>query len=154
MNVEDADVGRLLRIFTFLELVEIATLAALEGAEIREAKRRLAFEATKIMHGEAEAKAALDAALAVFGGGGAAGSAPERGLSMPKPMVDVLVETGLCASKSDARRQIQQGAVMLGAKREGAVTDIAAMLTEDALDESGGVMIWRGKKDVVRVIPA
>ena len=69
-------------------------------------------------------------------------------------MVDVLVETGLCASKSDARRQIQQGAVKLGAKREGAVNDITAMLTEDALDESGGVMIWRGKKDVVRVIPA
>ncbi|MCK6520724.1 tyrosine--tRNA ligase [Myxococcota bacterium] len=154
MNVEDADVGRLLRIFTFLELDEIAALAALEGAEIREAKRRLAYEATKIMHGEAEAKAALDAALAVFGGGGAAGSAPERAVSLPKPLVDVLVDVGLCASKSDARRQIQQGAVKLGPKRETNVSDIAATLGPDDLDASGGVMIWRGKKDVVRVIPA
>lgn len=154
MNVEDADVGRLLRIFTFLELDEIAALAALEGAEIREAKRRLAFEATKIMHGEAEAKAALDAALAVFGGGGAAGSAPERAVSLPKPLVDVLVDVGLCASKSDARRQIQQGAVKLGPKRETNVSDIAATLGPDDLDASGGVMIWRGKKDVVRVVLA
>ena len=105
----------------------------------------MAFEATKLAHGEAEAVKARDAASYLLGWG-------ERRHAdalghLPAPVLDLLVEAGLCKSKGDARRQIQQGAVRLGAGRDVKVEDVGLSVTEETV-------IWRGKKNCARIVPA
>lgn len=154
MNVEDADVKRLLLAFTFLEPCVARVLGELRGADVRAAKRILAYEATKILHGVGEAEAASSGASEVFEGGTAGGSVPSCILRPPVTVAEALVVSNLCPSRSEARRQILQGAVKLGARRERAVDDAAAVLTRDDLDKPGGLLLWRGKKNAVRLVPA
>lgn len=141
VNVHDQDVGRFLRLYTFLDLERVAELEALEGARIREAKRALAWEATALAHGPEEATRAQEAALAAFSGGASA-DMPTLSTPLPRLLVDVLVDSGLAKSRSDARRLIQGGGVSIGDDR---VTDIGAQL------HSEGV-VWAGKKRAVRVL--
>ena len=143
VNVHDADVGRFLRLYTFLPLDRIGELEALTGAAIRDAKAVLAFEATKLAHGRGEAERARDAAKAAFSGGVSDGM-PSATVVFPVGILDALVSSGLCSSKGDARRQIQQGAVRLGAERDTAVgqTDIVI---------SSETVVWKGKKNCVRL---
>ena len=144
VNVHDADVGRFLRLYTFLPLEEIAQLEALEGAQIREAKQVLAFEATALAHGREEAQKARAAAQAAFSGGVSA-DMPSHTVHFPVSILDALVQSELCKSKGDARRQIQQGAVRLGADRDQQVTDAGIEL-------SGETVLWKGKKNCVRLV--
>ncbi len=156
VNTADADVGRFLSLFTFLPIDEVRRLAALQGAEIREAKKVLAWEATKLCHGEKAADEARSAALALFSPGAPAGAAlenvptteiPRARLAEGLRLVDVLAEVGLASSKSDARRKVEQGGAY--------VNDAAADSIERALTEAdfpGGQCLLRsGKKKYHRL---
>ncbi len=113
-NVEDADVEKLLLRFTILPLDEIARLAALDGAEINEAKKILAFEATKLCHGETAAKEAAETARKTFEQGSVGDNLPSIEIDSARldqgvPFIDLLVESGLASSRGDARRLIEGG---------------------------------------------
>ena len=144
VNVHDADVGRFLRLYTFLPIDEIQALESLEGAQIRDAKQVLAFEATALAHGEAEAQKARAAAQAAFSGGVSV-DMPSHAVQFPVNILDALVATGLCKSKGDARRQIQQGAVRLGADRDLQVSDVNHSLDLETV-------LWKGKKNCFRLV--
>ncbi len=148
VNVEDADVGRFLKLFTFLSLEEIADLEALEGADIRQAKERLALEATTIAHGRTEALRAQAGAKAAFGGGGDVDAIPQHAVALPVPLITLLADSGLCQSKSDARRQIRGGAVKVAGEK---VESEDFELSADHLDAEGFVLVSRGKKKKLRV---
>jgi tyrosyl-tRNA synthetase len=111
-NTEDADVGRFLRLFTFLPLDEIADLERLAGAELNAAKERLAFEATRITHGQTEAERAQETARARFGSGGA-DAGPSVHVEQPTGLVELAVQAGLVSSKNDAKRHIREGGLRL-----------------------------------------
>ena len=149
INVDDRDVGRFLKLYTFLPIEEIARLEALEGADIREAKRVLALEATAIAHGKVAAENAMAGAAAAFGGGADVAEMPTFEASLPMAMVDLLAESGLCDSKSDARRQIKGGAIKIAGDKVG---DIQAQLGSEHLDAEGAVVVSRGKKKKLRVL--
>ncbi len=141
VNVHDQDVERFLKLYTFLDLERIAELAALQGADIRTAKRALAWEATALAHGPEEATKAAEAAQAAFSGGASA-DMPTLTVSLPKTVLSILVESGLAKSNSDARRLLQAGGVSLGDEK---VTDPAALVERE-------VVVWAGKKRAVRVV--
>ncbi|MFN8719767.1 MAG: tyrosine--tRNA ligase [Rhodospirillales bacterium] len=147
-NTEDADVGRFLRLFTELPLDEIARLEALKGAEINEAKKVLAFEATRLCHGTAAAEQAAETARRTFEEGAAADGlptveVPRARLDAGAKIVDLLRETGLVPSTGEGRRLIRQGAIRLN---DAPVTDEAATLGPDALDADGTAKLSAGKK--------
>jgi tyrosyl-tRNA synthetase len=153
INVDDRDVQRFLKYYTFLLLEEITRLSALQGAELRQAKEVLAFEATKLTHGEDEARKARDAAHALFEGTGELVGVPETAipqvrLAVGVPAVDLLVETGLAASKSAARRLIQQGGASLNDTR---IPNLEAVVTSADLHD-GALLLRAGKKHYHRVI--
>ncbi|MDK2866270.1 MAG: tyrosyl-tRNA synthetase [Clostridiales bacterium] len=151
-NIEDADVENCLRLLTFLPMDEVKRLSALEGSEINHAKEVLAFEFTKIVHGEAEAQKALDAAKALFAGGGDSENIPttmvplsaiEAGL----PLLDAMMDIGLIKSKGEGKRLIQQNGV---AVNDVTVSDFARILTPEDLTD-GSLMIRKGKKIYQRI---
>jgi tyrosyl-tRNA synthetase len=147
-NTEDADVGRFLKLFTTLPLDEIARLEALQGAEINEAKKILAGAITALCRGEAAAREAAETARQTFELGQAGGTLPTAlvsaaALEAGVPIVDLLVEAGLTASKGEARRMIQQGGVRLN---DVSVTDITARVHAEALDASNTGKLSAGKK--------
>ena len=115
-NVDDKDVEKCLALLTFLPMDEVRRLGALKDAEINEAKKVLAYEVTKLVHGEEEAVKAAEAAEALFGGGASASNVPTLEISEDEWSQDsristLLVRSGLCKSQSDARKQIEQNAV-------------------------------------------
>jgi len=144
VNVQDADVVRFLKLYTTLPLARIDELAALSGADVREAKRVLAFEATKLAHGEAVAREADAAARKLFSGKGASPDAPSVSLALPMGILDVLVAGGLAKSKGEGRRLVKQGGVRIGDTK---VTHPETEVTEPCL-------VWKGKKRVVQVLAA
>jgi tyrosyl-tRNA synthetase len=154
-NVDDADVGRFLRLFTELPLAEIERLEALHGAELNVAKKVLADEATRLCRGEAAAAAAAQSARAIFGadGGGAAGvptveiAAAE--LAEGVAVVDLLARSGLAGSKGEARRLIRGGGARLNDRK---VEDEAQVVTPADLVD-GQLMLAAGRKRHVRVRP-
>ena len=153
INVDDRDVERFLKYYTFLPLEEIARLGALQGAELRQAKERLAFEVTKLTHGEDEARQAQDAAHALFEGTGELTGVPETTIPQVRltagvPVIDLLVETGLAASKSAARRLIQQGGASLNGTR---LAQLEAVVTSADLHD-GALLLRAGKKHYHRVV--
>ena len=155
INVDDRDVKRFLRFYTLLSLEALAPFDAMEGAELREAKRVLAFEATALTHGEAAARAAEQAAQAIFGDGGEAAEMPETIVTQNRLdtgvlAVDLLVETGLAASKGAARRLIQQGGASLNGTR---LETIDATVTRTDVQD-GAVILRAGKKRYHRVVVA
>lgn len=148
INADDRDVERLLAYFTFLPMDEIQELCKAQGADIRQAKERLAYEATKLSHGEAEAEKARASSRAVFGGGmqdlssvPATVVASER-LQNGILVVDIFAEVGLATSRSNARKLVQQGGAYVNQKR---IDNIADVISEADFDEDG-VMLRAGKK--------
>jgi tyrosyl-tRNA synthetase len=143
-NTEDGDVGRFLRMFTDLPLAEIARLEALEGADLNEAKRVLATEATRLCHGDAAAREATRTAAAAFAGMAADGL-PTLTFDPGAPIVvlEVLVALGMATSRSDARRLIQQGGVKLN---DQPVRSETATIGGADLDETGTARLAVGKK--------
>jgi tyrosyl-tRNA synthetase len=153
INVDDRDVQRFLKYYTFLPLEEITRLSALQGAELRQAKEVLAFEVTRLTHGEDEARKARDAAHALFDGTGVVTGVPETVIPQVRlaagvPVVDLLVETGLAASKSAARRLIQQGGASLNGTR---LAHLEAIVTSADLHD-GALLLRAGKKHYHRVV--
>ncbi|MBA4209805.1 MAG: tyrosine--tRNA ligase [Parvibaculum sp.] len=152
-NAEDADVGRFLKLFTELPLDEIARLEALGGSEINEAKKVLATETTAMVHGRAEAEKAAEAARTAFEEGAISADLPtvETGeLAGGLGLLTALVQAGLCASTSDARRQIKGGAVRVN---DSAVSDEKLTLTLSHLTGEGVVKLSLGKKKHVLLKP-
>ena len=151
-NVDDADVMKCIRMLTFLPLEQIDEMASWKDAQLNTAKEILAYELTKMVHGEDEAAAAQEKARAIFGSGSTE-HVPESIIS-ESDLVDgtadimsLLVLSGLCTSRSDARRNIQQGGVLCGEEK---VTDIAKAFDGEELRK--GVVLRRGKKNFKRVI--
>lgn len=152
-NVEDADVGRFLRLFTELPIEEIERLERLQGAEINEAKKILAFEATKLCHGEEAARRAAETAAALFEGrGGGAEALPtvevsreevERGI----PVVELFTRAGLARSNSEARRLIRGG----GARIDDLRIDDEHLVVGPEMFARGEIKLSAGKKRHVRV---
>ena len=152
-NVEDADVIKCLKMLTFLPLEEIAEMEKWEGAELNRAKEILAYELTKLIHGGEEAESALKAARDLFSSGGAS-DMPTTELTEADfadgeiDILSMLVASGLCPSKSEARRAVTQGGVEAGGEK---VSDIKKSWGPDAL-RGDGLIIRRGKKNFNRVI--
>ena len=152
-DVGDADVMKCLRMLTFLPLEQIDEMDHWEGSQLNRAKEILAFELTKLVHGEAEAKKAEDAAKALFGGAGAAGDMPTTALTDDDftdgraDLLSLLVKSGLCSSRGDARRNVQQGGVTVNDEK---VTDIAR--SYEKADFADGLVIRRGKKNYNRIV--
>mgnify|MGYP003300970644 FL=1 len=150
-NVSDADVLKCLRMLTFLPLDQIDEMDKWEGSQLNQAKEILAFELTKLVHSEEEAQKAQDSARALFGSGDAA-DMPTAELSMDDfrdGKVDILTivhKSGLCASRSEARRNVQQGGVTVDGEK---VADIAAAYTVEQLQT--GLVVKRGKKSFKKV---
>jgi tyrosyl-tRNA synthetase len=153
INCDDRDVDKLLKIFTFLPLDEIRRLSALEGAELREAKRVLAYEATAISHGEAEARAAAEAAQAAFADGGDLSAMPTTVIPRARlagglGILEILDTVGLTGSRGEARRMIQQGGVYVNDQR---IDDAAASLSPADLTPEG-ILLRVGKKKYHRLV--
>ncbi len=154
-NTGDADVIKCLKMLTFLSLEEIAELEKLEGAELNRAKEVLAFETTKMVHGEEEAIKAQNAARSLFGGGASDANVPTVTLSDADfnngelNILDLLVKAGLAPSKSEARRNVQQGGVSVDGEK---VTDVSAAVKADDIKAKDGVMVRRGKKAYRKVV--
>ena len=151
-NVADQDVEKCLKLLTFLPMEEVNRLARLEGSEINEAKKVLAFECTKLVHGEEEAQKAQMAAAALFGGGAAADVPTyewtKAQMAEDNRLTTLLNLCGLCVSRGDARKQVQQGAVVMNEQK---ITDIDFALTE-AMIPTDGLLLRKGKKNYCRVV--
>ncbi|MDD2955238.1 MAG: tyrosine--tRNA ligase [Oscillospiraceae bacterium] len=152
-NVGDADVLKCIRMLTFLPLEEIDAMDKWEGSELNRAKEILAFELTRMVHGEDEARKAEEAAKALFGGGANKENVPTTALSVQDlsdgaiGMLDLLVKTGLAPSKGEARRLIQQGGITLDEEK---VSDPTAKVAAAQLSGEG-IMLRKGKKVFHRV---
>ena len=152
-NVGDADVLKCLRMLTFLPLEQIDEMDKWEGSQLNTAKEILAFELTKLVHGEEEAAKAQESARALFSGGNAA-DMPTAELTEADlrdgsiDIMGVLVASGLCPSRSEARRAVQQGGVSVNGEK---VTDIATAYTPDDINKEDFVL-RRGKKKYVKVL--
>jgi len=147
-NTEDADVGRFLGLFTELPMQEVRRLGALAGAEINEAKKVLATEATRLLHGEAAATLAAETARRAFEEGAAAATLPSITHALPASLADLLVAARLCASKGEARRLAQQNGVRLN---DEAVTDANASVTAaDLRDGAAKLSLGRKRHVLVR----
>jgi tyrosyl-tRNA synthetase len=153
-NIPDDTVSQCLRVFTYLSIDEVRRLEALTGSEINQAKILLAFEATKIMHGEAAAAEAQKSAEALFAGAGTAvGNEPEvlldRSLFLaPAPIQEVLVTAGIFASKGEARRMIEQGGIAINDK---VVNDFKHLVSIEDFDPDSGCLVRKGKKHYYRL---
>jgi len=153
INCDDRDVKKLLKIFTFLPLDEVARLGSLQGAELRHAKQVLAFEATKITHGQAAAQEAEAGAKAAFAGGGNLDSMPTTTLPAARlaagiGVLEIFAEVGLTQSRGQARRMLQQGGVYVNDSR---VTQVDHTLSPADLTPDG-IILRAGKKKVHRLI--
>ena len=152
-NVGDADVLKCIRMLTFLPLEEIDKMDSWEGAQLNTAKEILAFELTKLVHGEEEAQKAQEAAKALFSTGAAA-DMPKTELTeedLTDGNIDILtmlVKSGLTASKSEARRAVQQGGVSVDGEK---VTDVFQTFAGEALS-GDGVVLKKGKKNFRKVL--
>ncbi|MCM0758108.1 tyrosine--tRNA ligase [Sporomusa sphaeroides DSM 2875] len=150
-NIDDADVEKCLALLTFLPMDEVRRLGALQDKEINTAKKTLAFEVTKLIHGQAEAEKAQQAAEALFGGAGSLENVPTVSIAstlIGTKLLDVLAGTGIVASKSEGRRLIQQGGLYIGDIK---VADPDFLLAADLL-ENNSLLIRKGKKTYHRII--
>lgn len=146
-NVDDADVNKCLRLLTFIPMDEVNRLSALEGAEINSAKEILAFEVTKLIHGEEEAKKSQEAARALFEGGTDSDSIPHTDLPSSKfkdgiGLLNLLTELGLTKSNGEARRLVEQNGIALDGQK---VTDTKKQITLEDFTENE-MLIKKGKK--------
>ncbi len=153
-NVADSDVLKCIRMLTFLPLEEIDAMESWEGAQLNQAKEILAFELTKLVHGEEEATKAREASHALFAGGGDSAHMPTVELSAADfaegdlDILALLVKTELAPSRSDARRAVEQGGVSVADTK---ITDIKTMYNADSFG-TDGLVVKRGKKKFVKVL--
>ena len=153
-NVSDADVLKCIRMLTFLPLEEIDAMESWEGAQLNQAKEILAFELTKLVHGEEEANKAKEASHALFAGGGDSAHMPTLELTAADfadgdlDILALLVKAELAPSRSDARRAVQQGGVSVADEK---ITDIQTTYNADSFG-ADGLMVKRGKKKFVKII--
>lgn len=147
-NVDDVDVTRFMKLVTFMPLEEIREYEKLEGQAINEAKERLAFEVTALIHGKEKAALAVEQARSIFGSQGSAEDMPGYDLSaedLGRPLIDILADKGFLPSRGEGRRLISQNGLKLN---DQVVTDIARPLgEEDLLD--GKAIVRKGKKTVI-----
>jgi tyrosyl-tRNA synthetase len=149
-NVDDADVEKCLALLTFVPMDEVRRLGALEGAEINTAKKILAYEITKLVHGEEEAKKAEEAATALFAGGADMSNVPTVTITKEEiglPILDIMANTKIVPSKKEGRRLIEQGGLSINGVK---VENVARTLNEDDF-EDGAVLIKRGKKNYNKI---
>ena len=157
INVDDDEVGRFLALFTFLPMDEVRELSSLEGAELRKAKEVLAYEATRINHGEGEAERARSAARALFSGGAGDDSSiptveiPHLDLEGGIPAFELFAEAGLVASRSEARRLIKQGGAYINGLR---LEEFDRLVSLGDLDGEKAILLRAGKKKFVRIVPS
>ena len=153
-NVDDADVIKCLKMLTFLPLEQIKEMESWEGSELNKAKEILAYELTQLVHGTEEAGKAKESARALFMGGGSAADMPSCVLSEDDfgdgkiDILNVLVKAGLTASRSEARRAVEQGGVTVDNEK---VTDIKTLYEQDQF-AGEGMIVKRGKKNFKRII--
>ena len=149
VNVQDADVIKCLKLLTFVPMEEIREMEKWEGAELNKAKKILAYEVTKLVHGEEEAEKCKNAAEAVFAGGGVSENMPTTNIpdAVGRGILDIIAECGIVASKSEGRRIITQNGLSVNDKK---VTDVNAVVTEDMFD-GGSMIVKKGKKVFHRV---
>ncbi len=153
INTEDADVERFLAIFTFLPMEQVRKLGQLTGADIRRAKEVLAFEATKILHGEVAAVQAREASRKLFAGEGVTEAVPTTELDAAAlaagiPAPELFQQVGLCRSRSEARRLIEQGGAYIN---DTAVGSVDELITGDYLSD-GAILLRAGKKRYHRIV--
>jgi tyrosyl-tRNA synthetase len=153
-NIEDVKVEECLGLLTFLPMDEVRRLGALKGAEINYAKEVLAYEITKIVHGEEEAVKARDAARALFADGGKSEDIPTTSYPAAKfaegiDLITLLCDAKLASSRSDARRTIQQGGVTVNDVK---AMEIDKVFTQDDFDSDGTLLVRKGKKAYHRFI--
>ena len=147
-NVADADVIRFLKMLTFLPLEEIEAMESWEGSQLNKAKEILAFELTKLVHGEDEAKKADDAAKALFANGGNSDNMPSTALSEDDftdgaiDIISLICKAGVVTSRSEARRAVEQGGITLDGEK---ITDISTSISRDKFGNEG-IILKKGKK--------
>ncbi len=150
-NVNDADVEKCLALLTFLPMEEVKRFGSLKDAEINEAKKILAYEVTKLVHGEEEAKKAQDATEALFGKGSDMSNVPTEIIKkemVGAALLDALVYTKIVPSKSEGRRLIEQGGIIINDEK---VTDVKRLvIEEDFID--GSILLKRGKKKFYKIV--
>ena len=152
-NIADQDVSKCLSLLTFLPMDEVRRLSALQGQDINEAKKVLAFECTKLVHGEEEAQRAQQAASALFGGGADSSDIPSYHVTRDQLLNDgrlttILNDCGLCTSRGEARKLVQQGGATVG---EIKITDIDYIITANMIG-SDGLLLRKGKKNYCRLL--
>ncbi|MDI3312136.1 MAG: tyrosine--tRNA ligase [Thermoanaerobacterium sp.] len=150
-NIDDSDVEKCLSLLTFLPMDEVRRLGSLKDKEINEAKKVLAYEVTKLVHGVDEAEKAKKAAEALFEGSGDLSNVPTSTITsnmLGSNLLDVLVKTGIIPSKSEGRRLITQGGLYVNDEN---VKDINAIVTEDMFRQ-GYMLLRRGKKSYNKII--
>ena len=147
-NVDDADVEKCLALLTFLPMDEVRRLGSLEGSAINEAKSVLAYEVTKIVHGEEEANKAKKAAEALFGGAGNTADMPTIAAETGKKLLDILTAGKVFASKSEGRRLIQQNGLSLNDEK---VKDVDYILQESDFKD-GEAIVKKGKKKYFKLV--
>ena len=152
-NVDDADVIKCLKMLTFLPLEEIEEMEKWQGAELNKAKEILGYELTKLVHGEEEAKKALDAAKNIFAKGGISGDIPtttyaKAELEQGIDILTILVDTKLAKSRSEARTLVNQNSVSVNGEK---VTAIDKTLTTADFNDEGVILIKKGKKLSIRL---
>jgi len=150
-NTEDGDVGRFLRLFTDMSLDEIARLEKLQGAELNDAKKILATEATALLHGRAAADGAAETARRAFEEGASAEGLPTISAKLPDGILNLAVAAGLVSSNSEARKLITNNGLKLN---DAAVSDPKLMVDVSALNSDGVLKLSSGKKKHVLVRPA
>jgi len=153
-NVSDADVLKCIRMLTFLPMEEIEKMDSWEGSQLNQAKEILAFELTKLVHGEEEATKAQESARALFSAGNAADMptaelADEDFTDGSVDVITMLVKSGLVASRSEGRRAIEQGGVSIDGEK---VIDIKQTVAKDAIGD--GIVLKRGKKNFRKIVNA
>ena len=152
VNVQDDDVINCLKLITFIPMEEIREMEKWEGKELNQAKKRLAYEVTKLVHGEEEAKKAQDAAEAVFANGGVSADMPTTEVDineyLGKSVLDMLVSINFIPSKGEGRRLVQQNGLSVNDNK---VTDVNMPVTEDLFTKDG-LIVKKGKKVFHRII--
>jgi tyrosyl-tRNA synthetase len=149
-NVDDADVQKCLSLLTFVPMDEVRRLGSLEGSEINTAKKVLAYEITKLVHGEEEAKKAEEAAAALFAGGADMANVPTVTITKEEiglPIIDIMASTKILPSKKEGRRLIEQGGLTINGVK---VEDANRTLNEEDLQD-GSALIKRGKKNYNKI---
>ena len=150
-NVDDRDVVKCLKLLTFVDINEIERIEALEGQDINEAKKLLAYEVTKLVHGEEEADKAKSAAEALFGGGTDLSNVPTIEITksdLEKTLLEILLAGGVFPSKAEGRRNMEQGGVSIDEEK---ITDLQHKLKEEDFKEDY-VLVKKGKKKIYRVL--